>query len=69
MNIKATDINGYISAGQDNKSMQHIAMPPSLRIPPIDLTAGDEHAGGSHLSGMSHLALIKATKEKNCGKC
>ena len=44
--------------------MQQTAMPPSLRIPPIDSTAGDEHAGGSRSSGVSHSALIKATKKK-----
>lgn len=40
-------------------------MSPSLRIPPIDSTAGEEHAGGSRSSGVSHSALIKATKKKN----
>lgn len=43
-------------------------MPPSLRIPPIDSTAGDEHAGGSRSSGVSHSALIKATKKNDYGK-
>ena len=44
-------------------------MPPSLRIPPIDSTAGDEHAGGSRSSGVSHSALVKAQKQKDSGKC
>ena len=44
--------------------MQQIARPPSLRIPPIDSTAGDEHAGGSGSSGVSHSALTKAIKRK-----
>lgn len=43
-------------------------MPPSLRIPPIDSTAGDEHAGGSRSSGVSHSASIKATKKNDYGK-
>ena len=44
--------------------MQHIAMSPSLRMPQIDSTAGDEHAGGSRSSGVSHSALTKAIKCK-----
>ena len=43
-------------------------MPPSLRIPPIDLTAEGKHAGGSHSSSVSHSALIKTTKSNDYGK-